>query len=101
MHEPGALAGDVRGRAGALIRERQHALGAAVATAVSIGGEALTPSDWRRVADLLVRLFAGAVETGSLHAHGAVLRQLTRYSPPLTTRELVDPLHVTERVILD
>jgi diguanylate cyclase (GGDEF)-like protein/excisionase family DNA binding protein len=84
-----------------LIRERQHALGAAVATAVSIGGEGLTPSDWRRVADLLVRLFASAVETGSLHAYEAVLGELTHYSPPLTTRELVDPLHVTERVILD
>ena len=101
MNEPGAVATEVRGRTAALIRERQQALAGAVATAALVGARTLTPADWRRVADLLVRLFGSAVETGSLHPHGSVMRDLARYAPPLTTREVVDALHLTERVILD
>jgi diguanylate cyclase (GGDEF)-like protein len=100
MNDP-ALAADVRGRTSRLIRERQDALAGDIATAGSAGRATLAPEDWRAFAELLLRLFTAAVDAGSLHPQSTVARDLCRYAPPLTTPQLVDALHFTERILLD
>jgi len=99
MDNPG-FSGDVRTRTSVLIRERQ-ALAADVFDAISRVTPALDPQEWRALAELLVRLFAASVDSGSLDAQSAAMRDLARYCPPLSTRELLDAVHHAERAILD
>jgi diguanylate cyclase (GGDEF)-like protein/excisionase family DNA binding protein len=101
MAEPGTLAGDVRSRASALIRERHDALASDVASAIAGAGTVLDEQEWRGCAELLLRLFAASVEAGSLDTQSAAMRDLARYSPPLSTRQLLEAVHQAERVILD
>lgn len=101
MDETGILAGDVRSRTSALIRERQDALANDVTAAIVPVADVLDAQEWRGCAELLLRLFAASVDAGSLDAQSAAMRDLARYSPPLTTRQLLDAVHQTERVILD
>src|SRR5450759_1552783 len=100
MEESG-VAGDVRSRTSALIRERQDALAADVSAAIAPLGDALDPQEWRGCAELLLRLFAASIDAGSLDPQSAAMRDLARCSPPLTTRHLLDSVHQAERVILD
>jgi diguanylate cyclase (GGDEF)-like protein/excisionase family DNA binding protein len=101
MDDTGALAGDIRSRTSALIRERQDALTVDVAGGLVQLGDLLTADEWRGCAELLLRLFAASVDAGSLDTQSAAMRDLARYSPPLTTRQLLEAVHQTERVILD
>jgi diguanylate cyclase (GGDEF)-like protein/excisionase family DNA binding protein len=101
MDEPGTLAGDVRSRTSALIRERQDALAADVTSAIAGAGAVLDAQEWYGCAELLLRLFAASVDAGSLDAQSAAMRDLARYSPPLTTRQLLEAVHQTERIVLD
>ncbi len=100
MDETGA-AGDVRSQISALIRERQDHLTADIATIISTLGDDLSPEEWRGCAELLLRLFAASVDAGSLDTQSAAMRDLGHYSPPLTTRQLLDAVHHSERTILD
>jgi diguanylate cyclase (GGDEF)-like protein/excisionase family DNA binding protein len=100
MDEPGTLAADVRGRTSGLIRERQAALAGDVST-VTAAAAPFAPEEQRGFADVLVRLFAASVEAGPLDPQSAGMRDLARYAPPLTTPELLDAVHLAERVILD
>jgi diguanylate cyclase (GGDEF)-like protein/excisionase family DNA binding protein len=101
MNDRGTPGGDVRSRTSELIRERQDSLAGDVMTTISGSGAPLPPEEWRGFAELLVRLFAASVESGSLDAQSAAMRDLARYSPPLATRQLLDVAHLAERVILD
>jgi diguanylate cyclase (GGDEF)-like protein len=96
-----AAADDVRGQTSALIRERQPMLAADVAAAISTLGDVLGPEDWQGCAELLLRLFAASVDAGALDTQSAAMRDLAQYSPPLTTRHLLDAVHHAERSILD
>jgi diguanylate cyclase (GGDEF)-like protein/excisionase family DNA binding protein len=91
----------VRVRASSLIRARQNALAADVASGISGIAAPLDPESWHACADLLVRLFAASVDSGPIDLQSAAMRDLGRFCPPLTTRQLLDALHHTERVILD
>jgi diguanylate cyclase (GGDEF)-like protein/excisionase family DNA binding protein len=93
--------GDVRTRTSALIRERQDALAADVFDAVSRLSDVVDAQAWRALSELLLRLFAASVDAGALDAQSAAMRDLGRYSPPLTTRQLLDAIHHAERAILD
>jgi diguanylate cyclase (GGDEF)-like protein/excisionase family DNA binding protein len=101
MDTPEDAPGDVRTRTSALIRGRQGALAADIFDAVSRLTGALDPQQWRAFAELMVRLFAASVDAGSLEAQPAAMRDLARYSPALTTRQLLDAVHESERAILD
>src|SRR5688572_8034996 len=101
MEESGLHAGDVRSRTSALIRERQEALAADVVPQIADLGTALDPKELHACAELLLRLFAASVDAGTLDTESAAMRDLARYSPPLTTRQLLDAVHNAERVILD
>ena len=101
MDEPRLHTGDVRSRTSALIRERQDALSADVVSQISALGTALPPEDLPGCAELVLRLFAASVDAGSLDTESAAMRDLARYCPPLTTRQLLDAIHHAERVILD
>ena len=101
MDEMGAVTGDVRSRTGALIRERQGGLASDVAGAIAPVATVLDAEHSRGLAELLLRLFAASVESGSLDRQSAAMRDLARYCPPLTTRQLLDAVHHAERVILD
>ena len=97
MNEPG----DVRSRTSALIRGRQAALSSDVAGAIASIGTTLDAEHWHGLAELLLRLFAASVDAGSLDAQSAAMPDLARYSPPLTTSQLVDAVHNAERAVLD
>src|SRR5215471_1977517 len=101
MDEMGAVTGDVRSRTGALIRERQGGLASDVAGAIAPVATVLDAEHSRGLAELLLRLFAASVESGSLDRQSAAMRDLARYCPPLSTRELLDTVHHAERAILD
>ena len=93
--------GGARARTSALIREQQEALAADVFEAVSPLSDVLDAQEWRALAELLVRLFAASVDVGALNAESAAMRDLGRYSPPLTTRQLLDAVDQAERAIVD
>lgn len=101
MDEAGLHTGDVRSRTSALIRERQEALSGDVVTLMGGLGTGLQPEDLHGCAGLLLRLFAASVDAGTLDTQSAAMRDLARYCPPLTTRQLLDSVHHAERVILD
>jgi diguanylate cyclase (GGDEF)-like protein len=101
MEEFVSASGDVRARTSALIRDRHEPLVGDVATAISRLGDVLDRDAWRGCAELLLRLFAASVDSGRLDGDSAAMRDLARYSPPLSTRQLLGCVHQTERVILD
>jgi diguanylate cyclase (GGDEF)-like protein/excisionase family DNA binding protein len=101
MDDSATLAGDVRNRTSALIREHQDTLASDVSASISGRAPTLAPEEWRAFAALLLRLFAARVDGRSLDTQSAAMREFARYVPPLTTRHLVDAVHQTERVILD
>jgi diguanylate cyclase (GGDEF)-like protein/excisionase family DNA binding protein len=102
MDEPVQVAGgDVRSRASSLIRERQDALAGDIGAAIAAENDALDGASWRAYAELLLRLFAASVDAGSLDTQSSAMRELERYCPPLTTRQLLNTLHHAERAILD
>src|SRR3982751_5916853 len=94
-------AGDIRSQTSALIRERQDSLATDIAGSIATAGDVLSPPEWRGCADLLLRLFAASVDAGTLDAQSAAMRDLGHYSPPLTTRQLLDAIHQADRAILD
>src|ERR1700730_15347909 len=100
MEDAGLQTGDVRSQTSALIRERQDALSADIVSQIAGLRTALRPEDLQGCADLLLRLFAASVDAGTLDTQSAAMRDLTRYCPPLTTRQLLDSIHHAERVIL-
>src|SRR5260221_7073471 len=101
MDDPGLQAGDVRSQTSAVIRERQDALTADVVSQLIGLDTALEPEALHGCAELLLRLFAASVDAGTLDPQSAAMRDLARYCPPLTTRQLLDAIHQAERVILD
>src|SRR5258708_30013895 len=101
MDEPGLHTGDVRSRTSALIRERQEALSADVVSQIAGLGTALEPEELHGCAELLLRLFAAGGEAGPRDTQSAAMRELARYCPPLTTRQLLEAVHHAERVILE
>src|SRR5436190_2521191 len=101
MDEIGLHTGDVRSRTSALIRERQDALAADIVSQISSLATTLQPEDLHGCAELLLRLFAASVDAGTLDTDSAAMRDLARYCPPLTTRQLLDAIHHAERIILD
>ena len=96
-----ASAGDVRSQASALMRERQESLAADIAAIICSISDGLSPEEWRGCAESLLRLFASSVDAGALDTQSAAMRDLSRYCPPLTTRNLLDAVHHAERTILD
>jgi diguanylate cyclase (GGDEF)-like protein len=100
MDDTGA-AGDVRRRTSALIRGRHTMLAGDIAAVISTLSSDLREDDWRGCAELLPALFASAVDGEPLDPLSAAMRDLGRYSPPLTTRGLFDAVHHAERVVLD
>ena len=101
MGEHGLHTTDIRSRTSALIRERQEALTADVVSQLGNLDTTLEPGAQHGCAGLLLRLFAASVDAGSLDTQSAAMRDLARYCPPLTTRQLLDAIHQAERVILD
>jgi diguanylate cyclase (GGDEF)-like protein/excisionase family DNA binding protein len=101
MDETGLHVGDVRSRTSALIRERQDALSADIVSHIAGLATDLEPKNLHGFAELLLRLFAASVDAGTLDTESAAMRDLARFSPPLTTRQLLDAIHGTERVLLD
>lgn len=91
----------VRARTSALIRGRQESLSATLGRALSRPSGALRSDEWRDVAESLLRLFAASVDAGSLDTQSAAMRDLERFCPLLTTRELLDTVHLAERTILE
>lgn len=101
MRDSGTQTGDVRSRTSALVRERQDALVPDVVAQISGVGMSLDAQQIQGCAELLIRLFAASVDAGALDPGSAAMRDLARYCPPMTTRQLLDAVHHAERVILD
>jgi hypothetical protein len=101
MEDFGSVAGNLRSRTSALIREGQEALAADLTTAIVDLRDALNDEDRHGCAELLLRLFAASVDGGAIDTQSAAMRDLGRYFPPLSTRQLLDSVHHAERIILD
>jgi diguanylate cyclase (GGDEF)-like protein len=101
MEDSATLSGDVRSRTTAIIRDHHDALASDLTAAFSGFGDSLDRQQWRGCAELLIRLFAASVDSGSLDSQSAAMRDLAHYSTPLSTRQLLDCVHRTERAILD
>src|SRR4051812_5005603 len=92
---------DARGRTRDIIRERQGAIAADAAVALAQSSDILDADGWRDCADVVLRILAVTIDTGRVDGQSIVMRDLSRFCPPLTTHSLVDVLHTTERVLLD
>jgi diguanylate cyclase (GGDEF)-like protein len=101
MRDSGLQAADVRSRTSALVRERQDALVPDVVAQISGAGLSVDAPQLHGCAALLLRLFAASVDAGPLDPGSAAMRELARFCPPMTTRQLLDAVHGAERVILD
>jgi diguanylate cyclase (GGDEF)-like protein len=101
MEDFGSVAGNLRSRTSVLIRERQEALAADLTTAIVDLSDTLNDEDRHGCAELLLRLFAASVDGGAIDTQSAAMRDLGRYFPPLSTRQLLDSVHHAERIILD
>jgi diguanylate cyclase (GGDEF)-like protein len=101
MEDPAVISGDLRSRTSALIRGRHDSLAMDVIGAIEGLNDSFGMDDRKGCAELLLRLFATSVEAGSLDTRSSAMRDLARYSPPLTTRQLFDAVHDGERIILD
>jgi diguanylate cyclase (GGDEF)-like protein len=88
-------------RTGALIHERRAALASDVFDTISRLSGALDSREWRGLAEVLMRLFAAGVDPITQDALPAAMRELDRYCPPISVRDLFDAVHRAERVILD
>jgi diguanylate cyclase (GGDEF)-like protein len=80
---------------------RQDALAADLSDVIAAGGPVLDAAGWQGIAHLLIRLFAASVDSGALDTQSSAMRDLARYSPPLSTRQLLDAVHHAERIVLD
>jgi diguanylate cyclase (GGDEF)-like protein len=101
MEDPAVISGDIRSRTSALIRARHDSLAADVIGAIEGLNDSFGIDDRKGCAELLLRLFATSVDAGSLDTRSSAMRDLARYSPPLTTRQLLDAVAHSERIILD
>ena len=101
MADRAVISGDIRSRTSALVRQRHESLASDVIAAIDGLNDSFGVDDRRGCAELLLRLFATSVDAGSLDARSSAMRDLARYSPPLTTRQLLDAVAHTERIILD
>jgi len=95
------FAGEVRGRAAAIVREQQAALSNDLASLLTVRVDALNAQGSRSFAELLVRMMAVAVRNGRLDPQSTIVRELGSFSPPLGTREIVDSVHAAEQIVLD
>jgi diguanylate cyclase (GGDEF)-like protein/excisionase family DNA binding protein len=103
-YEPGMtqadIPRDVRERTAAAIHERQAGLTEDVALLLA-GGSGLSSAMWREFGQVVVSLLADAVEQGEIDHRSGALHDLSRFSPPLSTRQLIHAVHRVERVVLD
>ena len=97
----GATPWEVRTRISALVRDRQDALASDLTGELSEITPSLDAARWHDCARLLIRLFAAGIDAGAPDSGSSAVRDLDRYLPPLTIRQLVDAIYRTERVLLD
>jgi diguanylate cyclase (GGDEF)-like protein/excisionase family DNA binding protein len=95
------VGGDVRTAAGALLRSRQESLAGDISLLITTISPSLDANEWQGCAEVLVRLFLASIDGGAIDPLSAAMRDLERYAPPLTTRQLVDAVHHAERTVLD
>jgi diguanylate cyclase (GGDEF)-like protein/excisionase family DNA binding protein len=91
---------DVRGPIASAIRQRRDGLAHGIAAALT-GEPGLDSAGWRRYSQVLVELMALAVEEGHVEHRRGGLPDLSRWSPPLSLRQIVHSVHSAERVVLD
>jgi diguanylate cyclase (GGDEF)-like protein/excisionase family DNA binding protein len=101
IHRFSPIASDVRERASAILRERRPGLANDLAAAMANVLATLDAEGCRGFAELLVRLVATSVESGALDPQSVAVTELAAYSPPLTTRHIVEGVHSVERIVLD
>lgn len=90
---------DVRQQTAAAIRERSG-LGEDLA-AVLANEPGLDEDDWRRCAYILLGLLASAIEDGELDERRGSIHDLSRFTPPLTIRQLAHAAQRAERIVLE
>ena len=91
---------DVRADVSAAIREHDRSLSADVSAAL-VGNPGLDAGEWQECAGALVRLFAATIDSGELDVRRGALHDLCRFSPPATIRQIIQSIHVAERLVLD
>jgi diguanylate cyclase (GGDEF)-like protein/excisionase family DNA binding protein len=94
------LSPGVREHTASAIRQRSSSLISDVAANLSHEGF-LDASQAEECAGLLIGMLATAIQVGELDTRAGALQELSRFTPPLTVRQLVRSLHRAERTVLD
>jgi diguanylate cyclase (GGDEF)-like protein/excisionase family DNA binding protein len=84
----------------ATVRQRREALAADLA-AVLAEDPSLDADRWHECAGVLVNLLGTAIQTADTESVSAAVQDLTQFSPPLTTRQIIRSLHRAERMLAD
>jgi diguanylate cyclase (GGDEF)-like protein len=91
---------DVRHQIAEAIRQRGQGLTADL-TAVLTGEPGLDWAGWHTCSHVLIDLFAAATDDGEIEDRRGGIQDLSRLSPPLTTRQIVRAVHFAELILLD
>jgi diguanylate cyclase (GGDEF)-like protein/excisionase family DNA binding protein len=84
----------------ATVRRRRDALVADLG-AVLAEDPALDADRWTECAGVLINLIGTATRTADTDSFSAAVQDLTQFSPPLSTRQIIHSLHRAERVLAD
>jgi diguanylate cyclase (GGDEF)-like protein/excisionase family DNA binding protein len=91
---------NLREQIAATVRRRNDALTANLA-AVLAEDPSLDADRWHECAGVLLSLLGTAVQTADAASVSAAVQELTQFSPPLTTRQVIRSLHRAERLLAD
>src|SRR3954471_18704564 len=94
------LPSDVRHQIAGAIRHRGQGLTADL-TAVLTAEPGLDWAGWHTCSHVLVDLFAAATDDGQIDDRRGGIQDLSRLSPPLTTRQIVHAVHFAELILVD
>jgi diguanylate cyclase (GGDEF)-like protein/excisionase family DNA binding protein len=83
-----------------MVRPRREALAADLAAALA-EDPSLDADRWLECAGVLMNLLATAIQMADTDSVSAAVQDLTRFSPPLTTRQIIRSLHRAERLLFD
>jgi diguanylate cyclase (GGDEF)-like protein/excisionase family DNA binding protein len=94
------LPGDLGERVASALRERDRGLTEDLA-ALLAQEPGLGAAGWRECGRVLLSLLARALEEGELDGRQGPIQALSRFSPPLTVRQIVHAARSAERLALD
>jgi diguanylate cyclase (GGDEF)-like protein/excisionase family DNA binding protein len=91
---------DFREQTVVAVREQEVSLCEDIAAGLS-AGHGFEPNPSHQLATLLLSLLGRALEDGEIDSRQGIIQGLTRFTPPITIRQLVQAVQDAERIVLD